>query len=93
MSLSPLVVIQKSRKSFFTSGFVKIKFFLVLRRFGSYSFFIFSQWFFQDDSVTEHNGKYFSDCRVKEPVQLANNVKDQDLLDKLSRKLVGLEEK
>jgi len=55
--------------------------------------FHFNSISFQDDSVVKDNGKYFSDCRVKEPIHLANNINDQDLLDKLSRKLVGLEEK
>ncbi len=70
------------------SSFFELKYVLVPEVFSSSS-----NVFFQDDSATKHNGKYFSDCRVKEPVHLANNVKDQDLLDKLSRKLVGLEEK
>jgi hypothetical protein len=48
---------------------------------------------FQDDSVLADSGKYFSDCTVKAPVKCADNEDDQDLLDKLSRKLVGLEEK
>ena len=49
-------------------------------------------WISKDDSAVQHNGKYFSDCWIKDPIGAANNEKDQDLLDKLSRKLVGLKE-
>ena len=37
------------------------------------------------------SGKYFSDCAIKEPIDLANSEHDQDMLDKLSRKFVGLD--
>ncbi len=45
-----------------------------------------------EESIADDSGKYYSDCKEKEPVSAANDVKQQNKLWAISEKLVGLTE-
>jgi len=43
-----------------------------------------------DESIADHNGRYYSDCREKQPAPQADNVEDAKKLWDISEQLVGL---
>jgi len=43
-----------------------------------------------DESIADHNGRYYSDCREKQPAPQAENIEDAKKLWELSEQLVNL---